>query len=116
MTTLTYTISLAPVPTSRHRLPLHSKRYSSKTYASWCDAAAEYLPTLAALVLGLCKVLIDVVCKVPQKLTADNPAGYVDNYARAVLEAISAAGILGNDQQVWALAIEKLVRRTRRNT
>ena len=107
MTTLTYTIPLAPVPTSGRRIPLRDRPYYPKTYAAWRDAAAVYIPTPAAPVLGLCKVLIDVACKRPQTLIADTPTGLVDNYAKAALDAISAAGIWGDDKQVQTLAIEK---------
>ena len=107
MTTLTFTIPLAPVLASSRRAPLRSSPYCPKTYASWRDAAAAYLPTPAAPVLGLCKVLIDVVCKRPQTLTTDTPTGLVDNYAKAALDAISAAGIWGDDKQVRTLALEK---------
>jgi Holliday junction resolvase RusA-like endonuclease len=107
MTTLTYIIPLAPVPASRRWVPLRGTPYHSKTYASWRNAATAYLPTLAAPVLGLCKVLIDVACKRPQTLTADTPTGDVDNYAKAALDAISAAGIWSDDKQVRTLAIEK---------
>lgn len=107
MTTLTYTIPLPPMPASRRRVPLRGKPYYPKTYASWRDGMTAYLPTLAAPVLGLCKVLIDVACKRPQTLTADTPIGDVDNYAKAALDVISAAGIWGDDKQVRTLAIEK---------
>lgn len=107
MTTLTYTIPLTPVPASRRQVPLSGKPYYPKAYAYWRDAAAAYLPTLAAPVLGLCKVLIEVVCKRPQTTTADTPTGDVNNYAKAALDAISAAGIWSDDKQVRTLAIEK---------
>lgn len=107
MTALTYTIPLPPVPASRRRVPLRGKLYYPKTYAYWRDAAAAYLPTPAAPVLGLCKVLIDVACKRPQTPTADMPTGDVNNYAKAALDAISAAGIWRDNKQVRTLAIEK---------
>jgi len=107
MTTLTFTIPLAPVPASSRRVPHHDRPYFPKTYASWRNAAAAYIPTPVAPVLGLCKVLIDVVCKRPQTLTAAAPTGLVDNYAKAALDAISATSIWGDDAQVRTLAIEK---------
>ena len=107
MTTLTYTIPLPPVPTSLPRGPLRGKPLHLKTYLAWRDATAAYLPAPAEPLQALCKVLIDVACKQPQKLTMATPTGGVDIYVKSVLDAVTAAGIWNDDKQVVALSIEK---------
>lgn len=107
MTTRTYDIALAPVPAARPRIPARGKPYYPKTYAAWRDAASVFQPAPAQPLDGLCKVLIAVVCKRPTRLIAAAPTGDVDNFAKAALDALTAAGVWQDDKQVQILTLEK---------
>lgn len=100
-------IELAPVPASRLRVPFRGKPYYPMTYVAWRESASAYLPTPAAALRGLCSARVEVACRRLQKLTSATPSGDVDNYAKAALDAITAADIWVDDKQVVELAVKK---------
>lgn len=103
-------LALAPVPAARPRVGQYGTYYP-KTYARFMRAAEEELYPLS---LGREPtdetIYVSVMCVAerPKTGTLPHPRGDVDNYAKAVLDAITKAQLIWHDdKQVKFLAVEK---------
>lgn len=102
-----YEILLAPVPAARPKVGRWSTYYPAR-YQAWKDAAPQFITPLPAQVLdepvGL---VLEIVCKRPKKITRSTPVGDIDNLTKAVMDAITAAGVWTDDDLVAELQVIK---------
>lgn len=100
-------IELAPVPAARPKVPRNGRPYYPKTYAAWREEAAALISYDGEPMAGPLAARIRMVCKRPQRPKDCIPRGDVDNFAKAVMDALTAAGAWGDDVQVVDLRITK---------
>lgn len=110
------TLDLAPMPCPRPRIAMRGRfpvAYSPKDYQQWKKAAADHFVALID-VLEMDEpiseqVAVEIKCVAARpkttKLAAPRPD--VDNYAKAVLDAITDAGLWADDSQVVKLVVTK---------
>lgn len=104
--TVSVRFPFAPVPASRPRVSRWGVYYS-KTYKDWMKEADRTVPEAKAPMYGPLRVDVELVCKRPQKLTRAMPVGDVDNYAKAVLDALTKKGYWPDDDEITELLVEK---------
>lgn len=88
-----------PVPAARPRVSKWGTYYP-KTYRTWrLDTEASLARFERPVTTVQCAVYatVYVVCKRPKKLTREWPRGDSDNYAKAVLDAITRSGLVWKD-------------------
>ncbi len=107
------TLALAPVPAARPRVSRFGTYYP-KTYRNWMLDAAKQLSDLPDPTFFWSKsqplyVEVEAVCKRPAKPTNRYPMGDVDNYAKAIIDAIQKDGrVFADDKQVvWCVATKR---------
>lgn len=101
---LQITIPLAPLPASRPRATRGRGAYYPPAYSKWRSEAAKALQTalrghtsFGALPL---RVRYEFVCTRPRKPANPFPRGDIDNYVKAIQDALTAAGAWHDDVQV----------------
>ncbi len=115
MTTTSFRLPLAPMPTPRPRARVLPGRgiavfYSPKEYQEWQKAAAEALAQVAAFpVEGPCRAIVLCEFAKPKTTKLFAPRPDVDNCAKGVLDAITKDGRFWNDdtQVVHLTAIKR---------
>lgn len=100
------TIELDPVPASRPKVSKWGVYYS-ETYKKWKSAAKAFFPNIFKQLKGPVGVSIEVVCKRPLKITNPIPTGDVDNFAKAVLDAVNDARLWADDKNVVYVQVHK---------
>ena len=77
-----------PIPASRPRVTRWGVYYT-KTYTAYRDAAHEAIPVCEepTLDFGL-GATVEFICKRPKKITRITPRGDVDNYMKAIFDAV----------------------------
>ena len=99
-----------PVPASRPRITRGHAYYPPK-YQTWKEAAAWFVKSAGKPVAGPVKVSILVL---PDQIVVDvlpahhRPAGMwgdADNFAKGVLDALQAGGVLEDDRMVTVLEV-----------
>ncbi|MFN3582802.1 RusA family crossover junction endodeoxyribonuclease [Phenylobacterium sp.] len=114
-TTHTFFIPLDPMPAPRPRFVVRGKfasAYMPKEYEVWKDRAVECVRGVndipSAPLLGPCTVTLQVLVARPKTTKLTHPAPDVDNYAKAVLDAITQSERWWmDDKQVVCLTVEK---------
>jgi Holliday junction resolvase RusA-like endonuclease len=87
--------------------------FYAEKYTEWLRTAPGLLQTLAAPdlkdgpLLGPCECYVLVEAQRPKKTVLSSPQADVDNFAKAVLDAVTHAGIWRDDRQVEMLMIRK---------
>lgn len=100
-------LALEPVAASRPRVSKWGTFYA-EPYKSFLLDAPEALHALELPMLeGPLGVVVQVVCTKPRTSKLDMPRQDVDNFAKAILDALTKAGAWLDDAQVARLTIEK---------
>lgn len=99
-------VYLNPVPASRPRVTRWGTYYA-KRYKEWMQAAAELIPESPVKQEGNLAVFVSCVVQKPKTTKRANPNGDIDNYAKAVLDAVTKAGYWNDDDQIVELTIIK---------
>ena len=99
-------VDLAPVPASRPRTTRYGTYYVGP-YKRWRIAAEETIPEAASPLEGNLDVTLDLVCHKPKTTKRDNPRGDIDNYIKAVLDALTKKGYWNDDDQIVYIRAEK---------
>lgn len=97
---------LAPCVASRPRVTRWGTYYT-KTYKDWMALAHKTIPLAEHMFVDPCDVTITLRCKRPQKVTLTTPRGDIDNYAKAVLDALTKLKYWTDDQLIKSLAVTK---------
>lgn len=107
----------APRPRTRVIQPRHGGRaiatvYNPKEYTDWGNKVAELIGHEIAFseipqLTGPVTVGLVITVKRPKTSKLSAPKPDVDNYAKAVLDAMTKAGVWGDDAQVEFLAVKK---------
>lgn len=106
MATTEFFLLLDPVPASRPRVSKWGTYYA-KTYKDWMKRAAEILPPLAFPHAGFLRVELEFIVRKPRTSKLHTPRGDIDNYAKAILDALTKADHWGDDGQVVTLFASK---------
>ena len=99
-------IELAPVPASRPRTTRYGTYYVGP-YKRWRVDAEETIPQAESPMEGNLNVTLDLVCHKPKTTKRDNPRGDIDNYCKAVLDALTKKGYWNDDDQIIHLYAHK---------
>lgn len=102
------TIDVTPVPAARARVTRWGTYYP-KTYKTWIrEATGAIGPAPTRPFEGPVWVVVESICKRPQKLTNPFPVGDVDNYAKGPLDVLTKDGrFWQDDKQVVGLVSYK---------
>lgn len=112
----TYTLDMDPMPAPRPRTRVfttHGKSfasiYSPAEYKKWQeDASGQLIPQIDhEPIQGDVTVGIIITARRPKTSKLLRPKPDVDNYAKAVLDAMTKAGVWLDDSQIGSLAITK---------
>lgn len=110
-------LDLEPIPCPRPRIRVTRTKtgktfahaYYDKKYVTWKDTAAELIGKLdASPVAGPVNVTIECAVKRPKTTKLSHPKPDVDNYAKAVMDALTAASVWDDDSQVIRLVVTKV--------
>lgn len=102
-----FVLDLAPIPCPRPRVSRWGTFYP-KPYAIWKKAAMELLAASGLpKFTGPVRLWLDCLCTRPKTTKLALPRGDVDNYAKAVMDAMTSAGVWDDDGQVEALHVSK---------
>ena len=95
-------IPLAPVPASRPRVSRWGTYYGKK-YTQWRKEAAQLLAGNYVPFTGPLVVQVAHVCERPKKSPRVWPLPDIDNLDKAILDALTTAGIWEDDSQIIEL-------------
>jgi len=91
----TIVLPFPPTPASRPRVTRWGTYYT-KTYKAYRALAEQAIPKSRQPVLtGCLKATIEFVCKRPKKVTRITPIGDIDNYTKAIFDAVTGIKKLG---------------------
>lgn len=101
-------LPLNPVPASRPRVTRWGTYYGKK-YAEWMKAAAESLGEIDEVFPKgqHLKVEVYIAVEKPRTSKLTTPRGDIDNYLKAILDALTKSGIWNDDDQITVLEAEK---------
>lgn len=107
-----FDIPLVPVPCPRPRTTSRGITYYPKNYNVWRKGALEYIPSFYPLLQGTVGVFVSSVCPPFKTVTREFPRGDVDNFTKAVLDAITKSEMVWQDdaQVVVSHAIKRFTR------
>lgn len=94
------------MPASRPRVSKWGTYYG-KNYSAWRKFADENLPWANRCAKGNLHVELDFVVQRPKTTKRSNPRGDVDNYAKAMLDAMTKKNYWLDDDQVVSLLCTK---------
>lgn len=97
---------LNPVPASRPRVTRWGTYYS-KTYKNWMAIADDSIPTATYQFEGLVKVHVDFYVVKPKSSKLSRPRGDIDNYLKAILDAVTKKGYWLDDDEIVHLTATK---------
>lgn len=110
------TIPIPPKPASRPRFTCRGRfavAYSDKPYAEWIASATALLKDVKVpqgwdTAAAFCMIVINKVLK-PKTSKLTHPKPDVDNYAKSIMDAVTKAGHLWDDDcQVVSLRVSKM--------
>lgn len=111
-----FTVPLQPIPCPRPRITVRGRfahAYYPAAYKDWkadaerlIEQAMDKEITATYYDVALQVVLVCVVVK-PKTSKLTSPRGDVDNYAKAIMDALTASGAWGDDEQVEDLRVIK---------
>lgn len=96
-----------PVPASRPRVPRFGKPYYGKKYTAWRKSAEEAFPAAASPMEGPLHVYCRFAVQKPKTTKRFCPLGDIDNYEKAIFDAVTRAGYWHDDDQIVYLVSEK---------
>lgn len=99
-------VELAPVPASRPRVSKWGTYYTG-TYKRWMKDAEATIPEAEVTWQGNLSVTLDLVAVRPPTTKRDNPRGDIDNYIKAILDALTKKGYWNDDDQIVHLYAHK---------
>lgn len=99
-------VELAPVPASRPRVSKWGTYYTG-TYKRWIKDAEVAIPEAEVTHQGNLSVTLDLVAVRPPTTKRDNPRGDIDNYIKAVLDALTKKHYWNDDDQIVHLYAHK---------
>lgn len=99
-------VDLNPVPASRPRVTRWGTYYT-KTYKNWMAEAAKLIPEPRAKLEGNLEVFVSIVVDKPKTTKRSNPRGDIDNYLKAIFDALTKAGYWIDDDQITKLEAVK---------
>lgn len=99
-------VELAPVPASRPRVSKWGTYYTG-TYKQWIKDADATIPEADVALEGNLSVTLDLVAAKPPTTKRANPRGDIDNYIKAVLDALTKKGYWNDDDQIIHLYAHK---------
>lgn len=99
-------VELAPVPAARPRVSKWGTYYTG-TYKRWLKDADAAIPEAEVTWQGNLSVTLDLVADKPKTTKRDNPRGDIDNYIKAVLDALTKKGYWNDDDQIIHLYAHK---------
>lgn len=88
-----------PVPASRPRVRRYGGVYYGKRYTEWREFAERYLPRVEKTYEGMIHVEMEIVCSPPKTVKRSHPRGDIDNYIKAMLDAMT--GTKDNPKGYW---------------
>ena len=101
-------LPLNPVPASRPRVTRYGTYYGKK-YTAWMKAAAESLGEIKEVFPKgqHLKVEVQIAVEKPRTSKLTTPRGDIDNYLKAILDALTKTGIWNDDDQITILEATK---------
>lgn len=100
-----FTIPMKPVPASRPRVSRWGTYYG-KTYEGWRKAAAAHVPEVTPPFTGRLAALLVYVLPPFKSVDREWPKGDVDNYAKAILDAVTSTQRVWTDDDQVCLTVE----------
>lgn len=98
---------MEPVPASRPRVTQWGT-YHAKPYKAWLAEAGKHLAAETYRAPeGHLIVKVEVVCTRAKTSKLTTPKGDVDNYAKAILDALTHAGVWSDDKWIVKLTVVK---------
>lgn len=103
-----FVIPVAPMPQPRLRHTRGGHGYYPKTFNAWCKAVAPHLVDRPTLPEGPLAMAVEFVLPPFKTVTRLFPKGDVDNYSKALLDAITRSEVTWKDDvQVVHLSASK---------
>jgi len=108
--TISFSIPIDPVPKARPRMSRRGQVYTPKTTAQFerVLSAMSRAHRPAEPLLGPLAVSVKLYMRRPRMPSKSYPRGDVDNYAKAILDALQGeSGIFKDDNQIVSLKVSK---------
>lgn len=98
-----------PVPASRARVPRFGKPYYTGKYAKWRPIAIGALRSMCPDEPISCPVFVraEFIVEKPKTSKLSIPKGDLDNYLKALFDALNSSGIWVDDKQVVKAVCKK---------